>query len=130
MKSLVQYITESKENPVKFLLSNVFFNEWMGEPMDFADDEGTTEASEFADTVTYLVEQFIEDNNITSENQIKFESSDPEYWGIDTKKIKPVKTNGIEMISYPNLYSVGYKNKKLYVTSVTDDYFDLIISKK
>lgn len=135
MKSLVQFINEAKENPVKFLLSNIFFNEWDGKPMNFADEEGTDEASEFANTVNSLVEQFVKDNNITSNSEINMESSDPDYWSLSTKAIKPLKTKGIDMVSYPDLYSVGYKDKKLYVISDTDspqngDYFDLLISKK
>lgn len=87
----------------------------------------------------YINDNFIKPNKIKSIDKLKFESSDPEYWG-DITDIKISKNeslqdfisnNKIDGVEIEDFSSIKFINNSLYITnsiSYGGDYFDLKIS--
>lgn len=88
----------------------------------------------------YIDDKFVKPNNIKKVDQLKFESSDPEYWG-DIKGIKITKNeslqdfisdNKIDGVEIEDLCAIKVIDNVLYITNAVSygsgDYFDLKVS--
>lgn len=88
----------------------------------------------------YIDDNFVKPNDIKKVDQLKFESSDPEYWG-DIKGIKITKNeslqdfisdNKIDGVEIEDLCAIKVIDNVLYITNAVSygsgDYFDLKVS--
>lgn len=135
MKSLNQFLKESTATPKELIL---FFMGWCTEETleDMKEEEGA-EGAKFVRAINKTIKDFIKDNGIKNIEDIKVESSDPDYWDAPY----PVEQGDFDFIkdkqeySLDDYFSFSYKNGKITISSVTDsmfagDNFDAVISKK